>query len=164
MWMVSSCLPIPRGVYCTTLEGVMSTCVGKRWLPLLNRLARNTSPEANGWPFRQIENPSSTSTPPARATAHQIHCVSLVTTVDVKLFSADRRCPLSVVELSVFGRSPLLALPRPWFAREVPAPVPLGETHSLLPAPGQPRHPASDRRGLPGVQRRTPLGDLSDLR
>src|SRR6202049_4681518 len=101
MWMVSSCLPVHRGVYCTTLDGVMSTCVGKRWLPPLNRLARNTSPEANGRPFPQIHHPSSTSAPPAKATAHQIHCVSLVTTVDVKLFSAERRRPLSVVELSV---------------------------------------------------------------
>ena len=30
MWMDSSWRPIQRGVYCTTLVGVMRTCVGKR--------------------------------------------------------------------------------------------------------------------------------------
>ena len=33
MWMVSSCFPIHRGVNCTTLVGVMRTCVGSRRLP-----------------------------------------------------------------------------------------------------------------------------------
>src|SRR5579864_5028115 len=101
MWMVSSCLPIHRGVYCTTLDGVISTCVGKRWLPPLNRLARKTSPEANGWPFRQIHSPITASAQMAGTATHKIHGVSLLTTVDVKLFSAERlrkestSCPIA---------------------------------------------------------------------
>ena len=64
--------------------------------PLSNNFSGSTfaipgrAPEANGRPFRQIHSPVSTSAPQANANAHQIHGVSPVTTVDVKLFSVER--------------------------------------------------------------------------
>src|SRR5919199_614902 len=86
MCIVSSRRPIQRGVYCTTLDGVMSTCVGKRWLPLLSRLARNTSPGANGRPFSHTQTAITTMTAPTDPSVHQSQTFSPVTMPDVKLF------------------------------------------------------------------------------
>ena len=41
-WVVSSSRPIRRGVYCATLDGEISACVGKSRFPRLHRLARKT--------------------------------------------------------------------------------------------------------------------------
>ena len=71
MWIDSSCRPIHPGVKCTTLVGVMRTCVGRRRLPRLNRLARKTSPAAKGRPLSQTTK--SHRAAPAPASAHQIH-------------------------------------------------------------------------------------------
>src|SRR5258708_7965034 len=87
MWIDSSLRPTHWGVYCTTLDGVISTCVGKRRSPALRRLARNTSPAANGRPLRQTQTASSRSVATPAATTHHTPVHSLLTTVDVKLFS-----------------------------------------------------------------------------
>src|SRR5262249_47086090 len=42
IWIVCSRLPIQCGMYWTTSVGEIETCVGNRWLPRLQRLARNT--------------------------------------------------------------------------------------------------------------------------
>src|SRR5213592_4945526 len=84
--MVSSRRPNHRGVYWTTLVGVTKTCVGRRWLPRLQRLARNTSPAAKGRPFRQIHRIRIAATATAAASSHQSQSDSPVTTSDVKLF------------------------------------------------------------------------------
>ena len=46
-------------------EREISTCVGNSRLPLLRRLARNTSPGANGRPFLQMTNNTSNTSRPA---------------------------------------------------------------------------------------------------
>ncbi len=58
---LSSCLPIHRGVCCTTLAGVTATWVGNRWLPRVQPLARNTSPAMNGRRLRTITHDSITA-------------------------------------------------------------------------------------------------------
>src|SRR5881396_3403209 len=87
MWIDSSCRPIQCGVYCTTLAGEMRTWVGNRWLPLLSRLARNTSPGAKGRPLSHTHQPSNPTTPIAAAIVHQIQADSPVTSPNVKLFT-----------------------------------------------------------------------------
>ena len=72
MWIVSSCRPIHRGLYWTTLDGVIRTCVGNRWLPELRRLARKTSPGANGRPFRHTIATSTAKIAPAVSPTHQV--------------------------------------------------------------------------------------------
>src|SRR5438034_507262 len=90
--MVSSCLPIHRGVYCTTLVGVISTCVGNSRLPRLMRLARKTSPAANGSPLRQIHTTRTTkivaTIPIAQYSATALPDSPAITP-DVKLFPAN---------------------------------------------------------------------------
>src|SRR5438309_11615229 len=50
------------------------------------RLARNTSPLANGRPFIHTQNASATTTADATAAVHQSQSCSPVTNADVKLF------------------------------------------------------------------------------
>src|SRR5581483_3814791 len=100
MWIVSSRLPIHRGVYCTTLVGVICTWVGNRWLPRLQRLARNTSPEANGRPFRQIHTASAARTTIAVNTVHHSQSGSPVTDADVKLFAKKEHLLCRIVRLA----------------------------------------------------------------
>src|SRR4029450_1810013 len=85
MWIDSSCLPIHRGVKCTTLVGEISTWVGNRWLSALNRLARNTSPDEKGRPFRHTSRTRTAATAPIAtiASVGQLDCVMMA---DVKLF------------------------------------------------------------------------------
>src|SRR5205814_6114151 len=68
----SSSFPIHRGVYWTTLVGVICTCVGKRWLPLLRRLARKTSPGANGRPLRHTINKNTATTAARRSEERRV--------------------------------------------------------------------------------------------
>src|SRR3954467_4881088 len=93
--IVSSRLPIQRGVYCTTLVSVIRTWVGNRWFPELQRLARNTSPDANGRPLRHTQNAirmtPATSAPRTHSTVSFCATVNRSTIRDVKLFLSSAR-------------------------------------------------------------------------
>src|SRR5438045_1169849 len=114
--MVSSCRPIQRGVYWTTLVGVISTCVGNRSLPELRRLARNTSPDAKGRPFRQIQRPTITTSAATAPSPHRSQSGSPVTIPDVKLF------------LYAHPKEHSFAVSCPRFARPFPSKVALRQT------------------------------------
>src|SRR4051812_8814374 len=93
--MVSSRRPNQRGVYWTTAVGVISTCVGNRRLPELRRLARNTSPSANGRPFSQTQTKRSAATAPTAASVHQSQSDSLVTILMLSYFPRQQGADLA---------------------------------------------------------------------
>ena len=86
MWIDFSSRPIQRAVYCTTLDEVIDTWVGNTRFPPLRRLARNTSPGANGRPLRQTWKAITPRTLAAAASVHQSHTGASLTGHDVKLF------------------------------------------------------------------------------
>ena len=64
MWIDCSRRPNHCGVNCTTLAGVMATCVGNRRLPRLQRLARKTC-SPGSWPTL-YQNEGDDRSPPQR--------------------------------------------------------------------------------------------------
>ena len=145
MWIDSSCRPIHRGVYCTTLVGVISTCVGKQTVARgsggwrgRRRPARTAGPSARR-PAAGRQRRHRPRRPPSdrpSAPSHAIHVCSPVTSSDVKLFPDVCRT----------ARPALPGLP----ARKILSGKPIRYYRPT----GQPGDPASHRRRIPGVQRR----------
>src|SRR6185436_17253369 len=106
--------------------------------PELRRLARKTSPGANGRPLTQIHRMRRMTRAAAPATDHHSHTDSPVTNADVKLIRLKEK---------------FVAASRARLARAWPTDS-LGKTNPILPPHGQPRDSASCRRGISGVQRR----------
>ena len=158
MWMVSSRRPTHRGVYCTTLVGVISTCVGNRRLPELTRLARKTSPVANGRPLlhtheeQDAERWRPRRRAPTRARSVGDAPSSPVMIPDVKLFP----------HIAIEGAPIAVSCSR--LARALSSEVAFRQADHLLPSEGQPGDHASDRRRIPGVQRRPAVRGLPDFR
>ena len=96
MWIVSSWRPIQLGVYCTTLVGVISTCVGKRRLPRLSGSRGRRRPRRKA-ALRQTTARQQQPTPTPRKRPRDRRMLgeppdprhSPVTRADVKLFPTD---------------------------------------------------------------------------
>src|SRR5262245_21793775 len=122
IWIVSCCRPNQRGTCWTTLVGVMRTWVGRRRLPALMRLARKTSPDANGRPLLQIHTTTRTAITP------------ITPRVSVTGSTAQM---LSYFAQNAFHGGHAVAAPRAWLARALSQAAPVRHPHSLLPTDWQ---------------------------
>ena len=169
------CAPTPRAPCASSARAGRTTraCSARRSLArsapawetdgcrALKRLARNTSPGANGRPFLQTTNSmTSDDAGPRRADgAHQMRRIRR---------SHRSRCRTLTLLVGALSRLPLrrcshapdVRLRRMPY-RQPGAPAAkgraFGQAHRLLSPAGQPGSPASDRRGVSGVQRRAAL-------